>query len=151
MLFLVGCTTGNINTTVFQDDGILIDEVVESVLDVVEDVVEDIEPAEIKALVEDIPVKREVKKKVISEPIIDIVEEIVEKSMSETIPVVNFVPEPEPVLDLAPKSTYSCSIKKTCGTMSSCEEAYFYLNTCGDSKRDGAGDGVPCESLCGGG
>lgn len=46
-------------------------------------------------------------------------------------------------------SSYSCSISKTCPEMNSCAEAYFYLNTCGDSARDGDNDGVPCEDICG--
>ncbi|MBU0708447.1 hypothetical protein KJ596_01700 [Patescibacteria group bacterium] len=32
--------------------------------------------------------------------------------------------------------------------MSSCQEAYYQLNTCGCGKRDGNNDGVPCESIC---
>lgn len=43
---------------------------------------------------------------------------------------------------------YSCNCSKTCGQMSSCEEAYYQLNTCGCSKRDGNNDGVPCEDIC---
>lgn len=41
-----------------------------------------------------------------------------------------------------------CGTKKTCGQMSSCAEAKYYLNTCGLSKLDKDGDGTPCESLC---
>ena len=55
-------------------------------------------------------------------------------------------PEPVQVQDTGPN--YSCYPSKTCGQMTSCEEAYFYLNVCGDSARDGDGDGVPCESIC---
>ncbi|MCM2317822.1 MAG: excalibur calcium-binding domain-containing protein [Pseudomonas sp.] len=32
--------------------------------------------------------------------------------------------------------------------MSSCEEARFHLQQCGNSRLDGNSDGVPCESLC---
>ena len=46
---------------------------------------------------------------------------------------------------------YSCSCSKTCTEMSSCDEAYYQLNQCGCSKRDGDKDGVPCESICPGG
>ena len=61
--------------------------------------------------------------------------------------------EPAPVYTPPPSqptynSSYSCSVPKTCTQMSSCEEAYFYLNVCGDSARDGDHDGVPCESIC---
>lgn len=45
-------------------------------------------------------------------------------------------------------SGFTCAGKKTCGQMSSCAEAEFYLNTCGVSRLDGDKDGVPCESLC---
>ncbi len=41
-------------------------------------------------------------------------------------------------------------IKKTCGQMSSCEEAKFQL-ACGNTRLDGDKDGVPCESICPGG
>lgn len=43
---------------------------------------------------------------------------------------------------------YSCNCSKSCDAMASCEEAYFQLNQCGCSKRDGDSDGVPCESIC---
>jgi deoxyribonuclease-1 len=43
---------------------------------------------------------------------------------------------------------FSCSTRKTCGAMSSCEEAIFHLNQCGNGRLDGDGDGVPCESIC---
>ncbi|SEJ46317.1 Endonuclease YncB, thermonuclease family [Pseudomonas linyingensis] len=45
-------------------------------------------------------------------------------------------------------SSYSCSTRKICGQMSSCEEAKFHLQQCGNSRLDGNSDGVPCESLC---
>lgn len=50
----------------------------------------------------------------------------------------------------APKSDegFTCGSKRTCGQMSSCEEARFYLNQCGLSRLDGDKDGTPCESLC---
>lgn len=44
--------------------------------------------------------------------------------------------------------SYTCNCSKTCGEMSSCQEAYFQLNNCGCRKRDGNNDGVPCESIC---
>jgi hypothetical protein len=34
------------------------------------------------------------------------------------------------------------------GQMQSCEEAKFYLTTCGVKRLDGDGDGVPCTQLC---
>lgn len=48
-------------------------------------------------------------------------------------------------------SQYTCDCSKTCTAMSSCEEAYYQLNTCGCSIRDNDNDGVPCESICPGG
>lgn len=43
---------------------------------------------------------------------------------------------------------YSCESKTTCSAMNSCEEATFYLNSCGISRLDSDQDGVPCESIC---
>ena len=43
---------------------------------------------------------------------------------------------------------FSCSGKRYCKEMSSCEEAKFYLTTCGLGSLDGDKDGVPCEKLC---
>lgn len=45
-------------------------------------------------------------------------------------------------------ASYACNCSKTCGQMVSCDEAYFQLNACGCSARDGDDDGVPCESIC---
>jgi len=44
--------------------------------------------------------------------------------------------------------SYTCDCSKSCTAIFSCEEAYYQLNTCGCSARDGDSDGVPCESLC---
>ena len=41
---------------------------------------------------------------------------------------------------------YSCSGKTNCSQMTSCEEARFYINNCPNTKMDGDGDGIPCES-----
>lgn len=46
---------------------------------------------------------------------------------------------------------FVCNCSKTCGSMASCQEAYFQLQQCGCSARDGDGDGVPCETICPGG
>lgn len=43
---------------------------------------------------------------------------------------------------------YSCSARKACSQMASCAEARFQLEQCGNTRLDGNGDGVPCESLC---
>ncbi len=47
-------------------------------------------------------------------------------------------------------SNLQCGSKRKCGQMASCEEARFYLSSCGVRSLDRDGDGVPCESLCGG-
>ncbi len=46
-------------------------------------------------------------------------------------------------------SGFSCSMSKSCDDMVSCDEAYYYLNTCAKTSLDRDKDGVPCESLCG--
>ena len=43
--------------------------------------------------------------------------------------------------------SFDCA-ETTCGQMRSCEEACHKLLVCGHRKRDGDGDGIPCESLC---
>lgn len=46
---------------------------------------------------------------------------------------------------------YDCGGKKTCSKIQSCDEARFYLEQCSwGGKLDKDGDGVPCETLCGG-
>lgn len=54
-------------------------------------------------------------------------------------------------LQVQQQSIYQCNCSKTCPQMASCEEAYYQLNQCGCSKRDGDSDGVPCEDICPGG
>ena len=41
-----------------------------------------------------------------------------------------------------------CQDKHLCKDMATCEEARFYLTTCGLKRLDHDSDGVPCESLC---
>src|SRR5687768_10153243 len=41
-----------------------------------------------------------------------------------------------------------CGAKRYCADMASCDEARFFLTTCGLSRLDGDDDGVPCEALC---
>lgn len=43
---------------------------------------------------------------------------------------------------------FTCGSKRFCKDMDSCDEARFYLNSCGISRLDRDHDGVPCESLC---
>jgi hypothetical protein len=45
------------------------------------------------------------------------------------------------------KSKYTCNCSKTCPNMT-CAEAYYQLNECGCSARDGDDDGIPCEEQC---
>ena len=56
-------------------------------------------------------------------------------------------PDPE-VRRLTPAVPFTCSAKRYCREMTSCEEVRFYLERCGLSRLDGDGDGVPCEALC---
>lgn len=43
---------------------------------------------------------------------------------------------------------FSCADSKYCKEMSSCAEAKFHLNECGESRLDRGHDGVPCENVC---
>lgn len=51
---------------------------------------------------------------------------------------------PTPAAD---DSGFSCA-RKTCSQISTCAEAKYQLNTCGNSRLDGDKDGVPCEAIC---
>ena len=42
----------------------------------------------------------------------------------------------------------SCSARRVCAQMSSCDEAVYHLRTCGQRHLDGDHDGKPCEKLC---
>lgn len=58
--------------------------------------------------------------------------------------------------DIAPSAltqlvaaSLSCTPRKTCTRIGSCDEAYWYFVNCSwGSKLDGDNDGIPCESLC---
>lgn len=83
------------------------------------------------------------------------------------LPVIQAPPPPAPVIQPTPAAvstvppvqstpaqtgpSFACDCNKTCEQMASCEEAYFQLRNCGCRRRDGDGDGVPCESICPGG
>jgi outer membrane biosynthesis protein TonB len=60
-------------------------------------------------------------------------------------------PTPASVTQESAPSGFSCNCSKTCTQMSSCDEAYYQLEVCGCSVRDGDNDGVPCENICPGG
>jgi deoxyribonuclease-1 len=63
-------------------------------------------------------------------------------------PSVPTPPLAKPTTPAATSSGWMCGAKTTCGQMSSCDEAKFYLTTCGVKRLDGDGDGVPYASLC---
>lgn len=52
------------------------------------------------------------------------------------------------IATVANATEYDCG-KKYCKAMSSCDEAYYKLEVCGDRRLDRDGDGVPCENVCG--
>lgn len=45
---------------------------------------------------------------------------------------------------------FRCGQRKRCSQMATCDEAHYQLTRCGMRQLDPDGDGVPCESLCGG-
>ena len=61
---------------------------------------------------------------------------------------VNDAPEELTLLPEMDESEFTCSGKRTCKQMTSCEEARFYLQKCGVRSLDGNSDGVPCNGLC---
>lgn len=53
-----------------------------------------------------------------------------------------------PALKAQQGAGFDCAVKY-CGQISSCAEAAYKLEVCGHTRRDGDGDGIPCEALCG--
>jgi hypothetical protein len=43
-------------------------------------------------------------------------------------------------------SAIQCDGRTMCSQMHSCDEATYFIQHCPDTKMDGDGDGVPCES-----
>ena len=65
---------------------------------------------------------------------------------TEELPSVPALTPPSSALE--PLQEFSCETRMNCSQMTSCEEAYFHLLQCGNSRLDGNSDGVPCESIC---
>lgn len=57
---------------------------------------------------------------------------------------------PKPPARNTDTGPFTCENKTRCGQMRSCEEARFYLQSCGLHRLDADSDGIPCESICGG-
>jgi hypothetical protein len=51
-----------------------------------------------------------------------------------------------PSPDSSARGIFVCEGKTRCSEMHSCDEAKFYLKNCPNTKMDGDGDGIPCES-----
>ena len=49
---------------------------------------------------------------------------------------------------LAKSKKANTAERKYCKEMSSCAEAKYHLNECGEGRLDRDGDGVPCENVC---
>ena len=64
----------------------------------------------------------------------------------------SIAPEAKAMPEAENKSTASfdpnCRTKRYCSEMTDCEEAKFYLASCGAKFLDGDRDGLPCEKLC---
>jgi cold shock CspA family protein len=53
--------------------------------------------------------------------------------------------DPSPSISRPPPQ-FSCDGRMHCSQMTSCAEAKFFIQNCPNTKMDGDGDGVPCES-----
>ncbi len=42
-----------------------------------------------------------------------------------------------------------CGLKRLCGEMRTCAEAYYHFSQCGLRRLDADNDGIPCETICG--
>ncbi|RYY78347.1 MAG: cold-shock protein [Moraxellaceae bacterium] len=59
----------------------------------------------------------------------------------------NLISAPNQVSSTAPSSLqFSCDGREHCGQMRSYEEAVYFIKNCPNTKMDGDGDGIPCES-----
>lgn len=59
----------------------------------------------------------------------------------------NLISTPDQVNSTAPSSPqFSCDGRQHCTQMGSYEEAVYFINNCPNTKMDGDGDGIPCES-----
>ena len=67
----------------------------------------------------------------------------------KTCPASATAPVPAPTSPPA-SGGFTCSGKRYCREMTSCEEAKFYLTQCGVRTLDGNHDGIPCEKVCNG-
>jgi endonuclease YncB( thermonuclease family) len=63
-------------------------------------------------------------------------------------PVSSSPPAGAPVAAPTASGHFACGSKRYCKEMASCEEAKFYLTSCGVGSLDGDKDGMPCETLC---
>lgn len=70
------------------------------------------------------------------------------KALADTSPALSLIGPAEASEADASSQTFSCGGKRYCKHMVSCDEAKFYLRTCGVRSLDGDGDGVPCNRLC---
>lgn len=61
---------------------------------------------------------------------------------SRVLPVVAPRPEAAPAV---PAAAFHCDGRTSCGQMSSCAEATYFLRNCPNTTMDGDHDGVPCE------
>ena len=43
---------------------------------------------------------------------------------------------------------FTCNEQKDCKEMSSCTEAKYHLNICGEGRLDRDKDGIPCKKTC---
>jgi len=55
---------------------------------------------------------------------------------------------PAPATPGPDPASWRCDAQPRCDEMSSCAEARYPLETCGLTRLDADGDGVPCEALC---
>jgi hypothetical protein len=58
------------------------------------------------------------------------------------------MPLSKPVQAMPPE--FRCDGRTHCSHMTSCEEAFFFIEHCPGTQMDGDGDGIPCErQFCG--
>ncbi|WP_353571146.1 hypothetical protein [Candidatus Albibeggiatoa sp. nov. BB20] len=71
-----------------------------------------------------------------------------DSSSSNTTKPTNTNPSSNATSTTPKPSLLNCNILKSCGEISSCDEAFFQLQVCNNDSLDKDSDNIPCEEIC---
>ena len=67
-------------------------------------------------------------------------------ALLDDVPVRGDWVDPAPVVTGQPAGRFQCDGRQHCSQMKNCAEATYFIRNCPETKMDGDGDGIPCES-----